>query len=271
MNESGYLFTKACLLGDGSLTRITRQGRNTVMISFTHSLKQKPWLEYKASRLNEIFGRSCSIGDREVKDLRTGSTNFSCQFSLTSKDLIPLYELAYPKGVKTFSESLLEGLGAEHLAILWADDGNLSTPKRIGRLNLYEPIEQCEIVNRWVESICGAVGRYEDYEGNGTGRLRYPASEMVKIAIAIKPYLHPMMFYKVDMQYQRNVPIRNLLAASSPNQDLPRIDELPQVDEMTSAQWSALAKKVGVPAYKRGTKTQIRERVISLLEVLNGR
>lgn len=238
------------------------------MISFTHCTQQKSWLQAKADRLNAIFNRSCTVGERDVFDDRTNKTYQSCQFALTSTELLSLYDVAYPNGKKQFTVELLEGLTAEHLAVLWADDGNLEPKRRVGRLNLYEPEDQCSVVNNWIESVCGAIGRYEDYEKKGVGRLRYPPSEMVKIANAIAPYLHNSMSYKIDMQYKNNTKVA--LTVSSPNRELPKLETLPEIDEMSWTEWSALAKKVGVAASKNGDKSSLRSRIVEVLVFLSG-
>lgn len=268
MNIEDWLFVKSCILGDGSLTKINR-GNNTVMLSFNHSLQQKSWLQAKADKLNVIFGRNCKVGEGSTFDERTNRTYHNCHYSVTSQSLLPLYAIAYPNGKKYFTEELLDGLTTEHLAVLWSDDGNLEPKARVGRLNLYEPEYQCNIVKEWVKSICGAVGRYEDYESNGIGRLRFPASEMVKIVLAIKPYIHQSMLYKVDMQYKNNTKVA--LAVSSPNDELPELDTLPEVDELSWNEWSALAKKVGASANKNGSKQSLRDRIVEVLISINGR
>lgn len=271
MDKDNWLFVKSCILGDGSLTPIRRQNRNTVMISFTHCKQQKTWLQAKADELNAVFDRKCVVGERQQFDARTNRTYETCQFSLTSQKLLPLYEIAYPNGKKQFTKELLDELDARHLAVLWADDGNLEPKARVGRLNLYEPENQCNIVNNWIKSVCGAHGRYEDYEGNGFGRLRFPASEMIKIALAIKSYLHKSMSYKIDMQYKNSTKVKLLLSASSPNNELPSLDTLPEASELTAAQWWAIAKQVGVSAYKRGTKEELRQRIVENIKFISGR
>lgn len=240
------------------------------MLSFTHCTQQKPWLQAKADRLNAIFNRNCTVGEREQYDERTSKTYGTCQFSLTSKALIPLYEIAYPGGKKQFTEELLEGLGAEHLAVLWADDGGLEPKARVGRIHVYEPEDQCNIIIDWVKSVCGAIGRYEDYEKVKTGRVRYPATEMIKIAIAIKPYLHESMFYKINMQYKNSTKVKLMLAASSPNNELPTIESLPSFSELTVREWRVIAKSVGVSAVNHGSKESLRERIIKNIKLISG-
>lgn len=271
MGKDDWLFVKSCILGDGCLTPIRKQGRNTISISFNHCKQQKTWLQAKGDRLNAIFERNHVVGERQQFDARTNKTYNTCYFKITSVKLLPLYEIAYPNGKKQFTKELLDGLDARHLAVLWADDGNLEPRARVGRLNLYDPEEQCNVTSSWIQSVCGAVGRYEDYEGNGFGRLRFPASEMIKIALAIKPYLHESMFYKINMQYKSSTKVKLLLLASSPNSELPLLDTLPETSELTAAQWWAIAKQVGVSAYKRGTKEELRQRIIENIKFISGR
>jgi hypothetical protein len=55
MEDQKLLFVKGCLIGDGSLTPITREGRDTIGISFTHCLNG-----YKP-RLTDLM--PCSAGN----------------------------------------------------------------------------------------------------------------------------------------------------------------------------------------------------------------
>lgn len=261
MENIDWAFVKSCIVGDGSLTEIKRNN-GTVMLSINHCIKQKDWLDYKASKLNAIFGRNCKVGKRTTFDERTQKSYEGCYYTVTTQLLKPLYALAYPGGKKHFSSELLEGLGAEHLAVLWCDDGNLEPKARVGRLNMYDPEPQCMVIANWIQSICGAVGRYEDYEGHGIGRLRYPASEMVKIVLAIRPYIHPSMFYKIDMQYKRNT--KTSMTVSSPNIEY-TIDTLPLATDKPHKWWSSLLKEVGLPDCKNGTKEYLRGRLVDLL------
>jgi len=269
MDDDCLLFVKSCILGDGCLTHITRQGINTVMISFTHCKAQKGWLQAKADKLNALFNRKCVVGEGEQYDIRTNKTYQTCQYSMTSKQLLPMHKMAYPNGKKRFSEELLKGLKAEHLAVLWADDGGLEPKCRVGRLHMYVSEDECNIISNWVTSICGAVGRFEDYEKSGVGRIRYPATEMAKIVLAIRPYIHQSMSYKVDMQYKSNT--KNALTVSSPNKQLPALDTLPKVSGLNWDQWSELAKSVGVSSCRHGSKTELRQRIIDALIVVSGR
>lgn len=261
MENIDWAFVTACIIGDGSLTEINRHN-GTVMLSINHCIKQKPWLEFKADKLNAIFGRKCKVTEKTTFDDRTQKSYEGCTYSTTNQLLKPLYALAYPNGKKHFSEELLKDLTAEHLAVLWADDGNLEPHDRIGRLNLYDPEPQCKVVANWIESICGAVGRYEDYEKNGIGRLRYPPSQMSKIVLAVRPYLHPSMFYKIDMQYKNNT--RNSNAVSNPSIEY-TVETLPLVSDKPHCWWAALAKEAGLPRYKEGGKENIRARLVGLL------
>lgn len=263
MYNDCYYYVKACLLGDGSLTLIKKGNGKTAMLSFTHGIKQKPWLQSKVDSLCEMMGRHTkTVRQRSQFDARTNKTYLTCQSTLTSTEFVPIYEVAYPNGKKTFTKELLRGLEAKHLAVFWADDGNLEPKRRIGRLNMYEPEDQCLLVSDWIESLCGAKGRYEDYEKAGVGRLRFPAKEMAKIAVAIKPYLHETMLYKIDMQYKNNTRQKALLAASSPNMT---VEDLPELNSMTYREWGDLAKSLGVSSTRNGTKESLRQRILDII------
>lgn len=266
--KNDLLFVKACILGDGCLSYINRVNTQTVMYSMNHCLVQKDWLVWKADELNKRFNRNCKVSEKDVFDKRTNKFYQQVSYTVTSKEFIPLYNLAYPNNKKLITTKLLEDLTLEHLAIFWADDGNLEPKARVGRLNIYKPEDECLIIADWIESLCNAIGRYEDYEGQGFGRLRFPATEMHKLAPAIKPYIHPLFSYKIEMQYKNNTRKSRMLAASSPDFDLPNIDDLPNAKDIKHTEWQAIAKKIGMPDSKNGTKEALRKRIIDWINLI---
>lgn len=232
------------------------------MISFTHGIEQLAYLEWKAKKLNSIFGRSCKVGAGSYIDKRSGKEYRRAQFAITSQLLDPLYEEIYVNGKKTYSSKWLSRLGLEELAVVWMDDGNLEPKKRVGRLNVYEDKSQCQIIANWIQSLCGAIGRYEDYENNGTGRLRYPPTEMVKIVNAIRQFMLPEFNHKIALQYQRNHDSCASDFVANPPSDLPySLNNLPLLESLTYNQWRDLAKlyKVARSNTVSETKEYFRE------------
>lgn len=255
------------LIGDGSLTKIAK-GNGTVMLSFTHGIQQLSYLSYKAQLLNAAMSRNCNIGVREGTDPRTGKVYKSCQWSVTHQGLKSVYSDVYPKGKKIFSEAWLSKCGLQGLAIAWMDDGNIEPKSRVGRLNLYEPEDQCRVVADWIESLTGAVGRYEDYEGHGVGRLRFPTTELVKIVIAIRDFIYPTMAYKVTLPFKNSG--KNALAVANPNKFPYSLETLPTIDELSYLDWRNLLKKFSVSRPKKDNKAEFRRTIVETLEVFEG-
>lgn len=255
------------LIGDGSLTRITK-GNGTVMLSFTHSTKQLGYLSYKAQMLNAVLGRDCNIGVRSSFDVRTGKTYESCQWSVTHQGLKPVYNAVYPDGKKTFSLDWLSKCGLQGLALAWMDDGNLEPKARVGRLNLYEPEDQCLVVAKWIEGLTGAVGRYEDYEGNGTGRLRFPTSELVKIVLAVRDFIHPTMEYKIALPFKNSG--KNALAVANPNKFPYTLATLPLESQLKYSDWRVLLKSFSVARPVQDSKAGMRKAIVDALEMFEG-
>lgn len=254
------------LIGDGSLTKIAK-GNGTIMISFTHGIKQFDYLSHKAQMLNEVFGRNCKVGRRSGFDARTGKTYESCQWSLTSQLLKPVYEDVYPQGKKVFGP-WLSNCSARGLAIAWMDDGNLEPVARVGRLNLYESEEQCSIIADWIADLCGARARYEDYEGNGTGRLRFPTTELVKIVNCIREYIHPSMEYKVTLPFKNSG--KNALAVANPNEFPYTLGTLPEVNDLSYKAWRKLLKNFSVARPALDNKAGMRQAIVEALETFEG-
>ena len=86
-NINNYLFTKACCLGDGSLTLKTNR-KKTAQFSCTHSIKQEEYIKYKASRISKEIKRKINVnGPKETFDKRTKTTYMAFQFTLTFTEL----------------------------------------------------------------------------------------------------------------------------------------------------------------------------------------
>lgn len=123
-------FLLGLMLGDGHLRCYKRT--NTAWGSFSHSLKQEEYVNYKIEVLNKLFTK-CSY--KEIHDKRTLKTYTSLNVYLKScKELYSLYEAIYDdKKVKRFVDKdyIFNNFTEISLAILIGDDG-YKTGKTIG-------------------------------------------------------------------------------------------------------------------------------------------
>ena len=211
-------FTKACTLGDGCLGR--PKNKQTCYISFTHSEKQKFFLEWKLEKINKELGTNGSVNSREGFDKRTGKYYQSCQAMVTSKKLLSFREELYPSGKKQISKKYLDGLGLEALAVFWMDDGCVVSSNNVGLLATYCDIEQATTIAQWIHDLTEVNPKL--YLDRGLYRLRITRSEMPKFIHTIKPHMLSGFSYKVSLQFKNKTKSSVLYAASL---NLPFVEE----------------------------------------------
>lgn len=221
-------FVLACLVGDGCLYRTyTMAGGKKyqyVGLKISHGTSQLPYLQWKADRLNAIFGRSvkvCSDASRKT-ERSTGFQGYTYRFM--GHCLEPYYALLYPNGRKTISAELLLRLGLPELAVIWMDDGSGGTYNETYRWkrkdgSLHERVHQVgrmelglchcddhevELVRLWFK---GLTGVHLGLKGQGTKqRFTVPLARAFDLCELLRPYFEPSMLYKLDLipkVYQR--------------------------------------------------------------------
>ena len=203
-------FTKACVLGDGCLGY--PKNKNTCYISFTHSEKQRFFLEWKMKKVNQELNTHGSVNSREVFDKRTGKTYQSCQAMVTSKKLISVREELYPSGKKQISKKYLEDLGLEALAVFWMDDGCVVRSTNVGLLATYCDQDQATVIANWIHDLTETNPKL--YIDRGLYRLRITRSEMPKFIYAIKPFMLSGFSHKVTLHFKNKTKSFVLYAAS---------------------------------------------------------
>lgn len=203
-------FSKACTLGDGCLGY--PKGKNTCYLSFTHSEKQKQFLEWKITKINQELGTKGKVNSRKIYDKRTLKTYYSCQSMVTSKLLVPLREQFYPQGKKLFSKNYLYDLGLEALAIFWMDDGCVVSSNNVGLLATYCTEKEAKTIASWIHDLTKVNPRL--YLDRGLYRLRILSGEMPGFVTLIKPHMHSTLQNKVTLRYKNRTKNSEIYAAS---------------------------------------------------------
>lgn len=183
----------AISLGDGWLSKCGH-------LEVWHSINQKEYTLLKYEKVKRfcpsgVLYRTTKSGSKQV-GFRTKRLPF----------LKLLRRVLYPEGKKVFSGRLLQRLGAEHLAILWMDDGSLTTTKnRKGvksssryTLSLCESREQCSIVARWIESLTGIRAWTRSLRGGKYFSLCFSTRAGRLFSDTIRPFICKSMMYKVS-------------------------------------------------------------------------
>jgi len=203
-------FSKACTLGDGCLGY--PKGKNTCYLSFTHSEKQKSFLEWKMSRVNQELGTNGKVTSRKVYDRRTLKTYDSCQSMVTSKLLVPLREELYPHGKKYFSQEYLNGLDLEALAVFWMDDGCVVKANNVGLLATYCSEKEARHIASWIHDLTNLTPRL--YLDRKHYRLRILSGDMPKFVTLLRPHMHSTLQHKVTLRYKNRTKNSEIYAAS---------------------------------------------------------
>lgn len=201
MSNKDLSFLYGVIIGDGCLFKAKD---DTVSLRLGHCIKQKDYLMYKSSILNRMFS-----SDNEVKEINNNGYP-GCIYNVgRSSELKEIYQLFYPNGIKKISnKDIINNLTDEALALWWMDDGCLSMKKdkngkikaRQGFINTYLSLEEnlqlIELLNKKFNLNLKNVKDRKAY------RIRLNTSDCKDFISIVKPYIHPIFKYKIDMQYE---------------------------------------------------------------------
>jgi len=218
-------FLKACLIGDGWLGL---QRRKYVHLRIGHSVKQLPWLQWKAERINRILGKDRAVlgpywqtsGDTSEK--RYESYLYTVDdHSLFSPWFERWYSVGEDRVTKRMDQEFLEGIDLQGLAILWCDDGSAHSSERVkkhrlksGEIREYPYVEgkgtiatccfteqENMLIADWVESLTGV--RFGLQRSKGYLRLGIGKEKLRTFLEVIAPYVPDCMKYKVNLSHCR--------------------------------------------------------------------
>lgn len=178
-------------IGDGYITN----SKNYKALVIRHCEKQEEYLLFKKRLLEDIFqGRT--ISTRKVQN--------GIQIAIGDNKLFRIYrKWLYPNNVK-YIPNVLKFLDVSSIALWYMDDGSLTAKKREGKihgyeltLNTYVSQEENQIIINWFIEKFSI--RFTQTKGKGRYRLRMGTKEAKKFISLIKPYIHPSMFYKINL------------------------------------------------------------------------
>lgn len=218
-------FLRGCLLGDGWLGL---QRSKYVHLRIGHSAAQRPWLEWKASRINQILGKERRVlGPYMQSSGQTDEKLYESYLYVVDDHELFLpwferwYELRDPRPRQRLDEQFLEGLGLQELAILWCDDGSITSSDRFtrhrlksGEERLYPYVEakgsiaKCAFTEKenkllidWIKSLTGVSFRLD--HSRGYVRLGCNKKALRDFIPQISPFVPECMAYKVDLSHCR--------------------------------------------------------------------
>lgn len=186
------------ILGDG---HITPNG----ILNITHSIKQKDYIEYKASLIENLLSCKKLNLYHRIDDKHN-------EFSLhkSHKYFKILRKWIYKNNIKTFSKKILDLLTPEAIALWWMDDGShgIDRNKETGKIRAhsfhlytYTNLEETEIIiNMFKEKF--DINFYKiKHTSKKTGITSYylkcRTKEGRKLSNLIRPYIIPSLQYKI--------------------------------------------------------------------------
>lgn len=222
-------FLKACLFGDGWLGL---QRRKYVHLRIGHSAKQYEWLQYKARRLNQILGKNKRVlGPYYQRDgVNLDRRHESYLYCVDDHSLfLPWFQRWYevpPEGnvIKHVTPDFLSGLHLPELAVLWCDDGSVSSSNRVkkhtlknGELREYPYVDasgqlalcsfsfkEHKLIQEWLYSVTGIKWRITVRSKAKRTTLTIGKRHLKEFLPMIAPYVPPCMAYKVDLSHCRS-------------------------------------------------------------------
>lgn len=193
------------VLGDGYVTPVVNK-RCTVpktyyTLKLRHSAKQREYLEHKAKLLHSI------LGGKQPKIQEINNNGYpGVQISKQHRWFRYLRKWMYPNGIKTYQRKILNYLTPEGIAIWYMDDGNLSLPKRNGKiharriyLNTHRTKEENQIIIDFFKEKYAI--NFGQVLNKGWYRLTCGTKEAKKFIALVEPFIIPSMSYKIDMNY----------------------------------------------------------------------
>jgi hypothetical protein len=221
------------ILGDG---HVEKPERGNCKLSVSHTVDHTDYLMWKAAIIDRFTGFS-------IKEQNTSESSLN---HYGRKQMLRLRSSAHPwftkirnnlylSGQKTMSKHAISILGPIGLAILYQDDGTLSTTNSRNQADrnvliytLNHSIFELEAFTKHVVDKFGIIFRINATPGKGQGfRLRLRNKDIETFFALIEPYVVPSMLYKLGRGGDSDTSIGNIVWASWQQEEASRNDSSP--------------------------------------------
>lgn len=223
LSSRDFEFVLGTGLGDGSFGLVKTRSNGKLYeyprISITHGIQQAEYLEWKADRINSIFGRATRVKRVHKRENRDNWKDFEgVQYRFVHSRLLPFYDLLYCGSVKekVITAKCLNLLGPQALGLLYMDDGSgglyleRNTRKLKSGIKTYEylvpriefatngfDLNSVILLSEWITYISGC----ETGLKKKSNRIRIAQKHCYKFRDFIAPYVVPdCMKYKLDLE-----------------------------------------------------------------------
>jgi hypothetical protein len=174
------------LLADGSLAPYRAPGGGYVQLTLTAGPSESAFLEDKVADFRHFLPTKAQIVPYNTTPRSNGKTTPVLRFRVSTSKLFPIYNLLYPRGERRITSTVIDMLGAQAAAWLWAEGarpqaGGTTELARVG-LSTQEAL----LVQQWLEMLTGAVSQV-DLE-RVRPRLWFDAEQSRKLKDALSSY-----------------------------------------------------------------------------------
>lgn len=203
MNKNNKSILLALSLGDGCIRKRIDKRYNTTnyFLNIKHSIKQKAYLEYKASIANSVLGGK----QNEVKIINNNGYA-GCKYEKGSKELRYIYSMLYIDGKKVITRNVLNLLTPQGIAIWYMDDGSLYAQKKNGRIHAYQMVlstccdtqDEAQIIIDYFNEVWSV--KFGVKKNKNKYSLTCNTKEIRKFIKIVRPYVSKIqcMKYKID-------------------------------------------------------------------------
>lgn len=197
------------ILGDASLVIRKERKTKSATLAMRHSLAQERYLDFKKSFIEKFI--NCSSFYHCQLDNRT-SQIYHGKFLKTRSHpwFRDLRNLFYPNGKKIVPYRIIKNLTPQGFAFLYMDDGFKTLHCKNGKLSsrsiaistyCFSDAENEMICNRLRDFEILARVSSRNFNNREQYYVKMNASNGIKFANLIAPYLLPMFKYKIDFNY----------------------------------------------------------------------
>jgi hypothetical protein len=175
-------------LGKGSLTPTGR----TYSLQVAHPKRELDYSTYQYQRIKAFLPTMKEPYLYAVHDKNGIQTGIQWRVRVSSKNFETAYNLLYGSGRYQINSPVLELLGAEAIASLWADRGRVLLTKNgnfcAGRLNLPRcSHDEAQLLHDWIWSLTGAVARvHHSPLSQYTPMLYYENNDVITLMDALR-------------------------------------------------------------------------------------
>lgn len=185
-------------LADGHLTRSRSaraslrnylgEAKGHIKATIHGGISERDFLEEKAEEIRRVIPTAAKISTHQLQPSRTGHRTTILRFRFSSPLLEPVYNLFYVDGEREITRPLLDVLGLQAAAWLWAEgfrNGSQGpTLRRVGTMR-----NEARLISGWLEVLTGAGSTIGDSRpARKKPYLVFTPSEAERVKAALMPY-----------------------------------------------------------------------------------